>query len=713
MGGNFSAVKAQPYALFDASISLQGPLPKVYHGVEEDSRVDEGHAVNLLYNPISKDSILVTAWSDGQLRIDALVDEIQPVWVVRSQPRLHVNSYDRVLGVAMICESVANDQLIEKLDNAPDQTVWSGHPPPLLRLAMVDLALPCSRQNSSLISMFVDPLMPERIYTVHNRGVDSIVLHAFPFTTQTIGKDESIRTPSVHPVLFTCQGESSSASPLLGFVVLSDSFGYSWIVGLTSSFQCIVLEMKIWDLLLPIHVDKENKPTNLEKSTDIDAPTIINKELLNGPEVVRLLSTSPGLCSVTADSIEGQSTLQQYYKLFHENYVDYVHKVCFELEHHGPQVKIIIEDQHNRLHEVQQKLLKFEEKQGKIEDCIHHATEQHSSLEERLQRLRNLLGVQRKPLPKVEWDFKSELGPSKRPSHPKGRNISVPEGRIEGTTAPLHEERSKPSHEVQGVSLHPTIIPEAPSEIAFETFPVIAPEPHLSIATWPFVAPSVLPREEPSRPKITSTEAPPVGNVPVGLSELLVYLQRGIKQIVEADGAKSIIHIREKLERLTTGNVRPMISKFLKLLCQYAHNIELELLNDDGLVKLAKLRENVGEKLARVRSNYEASLQRSTQLRDSCSQIEENLHYVRNRILFLEQELANLKQEEAAYVKSLKELDQRHQAISLERAAHESEVSIVAQEAETIEADYATCQGYIDVLMQNFSDALDKLISLV
>ena len=82
----------------------------------------------------------------------------------------------------------------------------------------------------------------------------------------------------------------------------------------------------------------------------------------------------------------------------------------FELKHHGPQVKKIIEDQHSRLHEVQQKLLKVEEKQGKIEDRIHHATEQHSSLEERLQRLRNLPGVQRKPLSKAEREFKSELG---------------------------------------------------------------------------------------------------------------------------------------------------------------------------------------------------------------------------------------------------------------------------------------------------------------
>ncbi|THG22685.1 hypothetical protein TEA_011552 [Camellia sinensis var. sinensis] len=428
-GGNLSALKAQPYALFDASISLQGPLPKVCHDGEQGSEVRvaefEGRAVSLLYNSISKDSILVTAWSGGQLQIDALADEIQPVWVVGSPPRLCVDSCDRIVGVAMICESIPGDHSIVKLDQPPDHTVWSGYPPPLLRLAMVDLALPRNRESSSPISMFVDPLIPERIYTFHDGGIDSIVLHFLPFTSQTSGKDESMRTPSVHPVLSTCQGESSS--PLFGFMALSDSFGYSWIVGLTS-WECIVLEVKSWDLLLPIHVEMEKQATTLEESRDTDTPAIISKELLGGPKVV--LPPSSNLRSVTADSIEGRSALHQYFKLFHENYVEYAHKashwylvkddlenmlpdydwyVYFELKHHGPQLKKIIEDQHGRLREAQQKLLKIEEKQEIIENRISHATQMHSHFEERLRRLRKLPGVQKKPLSKAEREFKSEL----------------------------------------------------------------------------------------------------------------------------------------------------------------------------------------------------------------------------------------------------------------------------------------------------------------
>lgn len=82
----------------------------------------------------------------------------------------------------------------------------------------------------------------------------------------------------------------------------------------------------------------------------------------------------------------------------------------FELKHHGPQLKKIIEDQHGRLRGAHQKLLKVEEKQENLDDRIARATHVHSLLEERLQRLRNLPGVRKKPLSKEEREFKSELG---------------------------------------------------------------------------------------------------------------------------------------------------------------------------------------------------------------------------------------------------------------------------------------------------------------
>lgn len=88
----------------------------------------------------------------------------------------------------------------------------------------------------------------------------------------------------------------------------------------------------------------------------------------------------------------------------------YCFKVYFELQHHGPHLKKIIDNQHSRLREVQQKLLDVEKKQETIEDRIDSAVKLHSSLEMRLQNLRSLPGLQKKPLSKAERDFKLELG---------------------------------------------------------------------------------------------------------------------------------------------------------------------------------------------------------------------------------------------------------------------------------------------------------------
>ncbi|OVA02682.1 Nucleoporin Nup88 [Macleaya cordata] len=412
-GGNSLALRAHPYVPFDASLSLQGPLRKVCRADEEDSEVQgtkcEGRAVGFLYNIISKDSVLVTAWSSGQLQIDALADEIQPVWNVGNPPRVCVDSDDHILGLAMICESSPRDLPVVKLDQPLEHTVWLGNPPPLLSLAVVDLALPKNIDNGSLLSMFADPLIPERIYCLHGGGIDSIVLHFLPFTNQASGKDETMKAPSVYPVLSTSQGETSSPSPLYGFVALEDSFGYSWIVGVTSSQECIVLEMKDWNILLPIHVDREKKLISSEELQEMDTPDVLSKELLSGPKVVLIPQASPNLRSVSADSIEGRSALHQYFKLFHENYVEYAHKVWFELKHHGTYLKRVIDEQHTRLREAQQRLLKVEERQPSLDDRMTHTVQVHGILEERLQTLRNLPGAHKKPLSRAECDFKTEL----------------------------------------------------------------------------------------------------------------------------------------------------------------------------------------------------------------------------------------------------------------------------------------------------------------
>ena len=73
-------------------------------------------------------------------------------------------------------------------------------------------------------------------------------------------------------------------------------------------------------------------------------------------------------------------------------------------------MKKIIEDQHGRLREAQQKLVKIEEEQEKLEELISRTTALNSLLEERLKRLRKLPGMHKRPLSKAEREFKSDLG---------------------------------------------------------------------------------------------------------------------------------------------------------------------------------------------------------------------------------------------------------------------------------------------------------------
>ena len=110
--------------------SFQGPLRKVCQGEEEDHgfhSVDyDGRAVSILYDSVGKDSILVTAWSGGQLQIDALADEIQPLWHTGNPPRIAFDVHDRILGFAMICESSTDQLSVAWLDQPPDCSGWLG-----------------------------------------------------------------------------------------------------------------------------------------------------------------------------------------------------------------------------------------------------------------------------------------------------------------------------------------------------------------------------------------------------------------------------------------------------------------------------------------------------------------------------------------------------------------------------------------------------------
>jgi hypothetical protein len=73
-------------------------------------------------------------------------------------------------------------------------------------------------------------------------------------------------------------------------------------------------------------------------------------------------------------------------------------------------LKRIIDDQHARLGEAQEKLSKVVNKQSGLVNRTNHAMHRHNLLEQRLHCLRNLPGAHKKPLSKAEREFKSELG---------------------------------------------------------------------------------------------------------------------------------------------------------------------------------------------------------------------------------------------------------------------------------------------------------------
>ncbi|XP_010924188.2 nuclear pore complex protein NUP88 isoform X2 [Elaeis guineensis] len=410
--------RAHPYAPIDASLSLQGPLGKIcpggddHHSEVQSSAGCDGRAVDLLYCSIDKDSVLVTAWSSGQLQIDALADEVQPHWNIGSPPCLNVDSSGHVKSIAMICESNLQEDSTSKPSqplnvgsniNGTTDTVWVGYPPPLLRLAIVDLALPKNALNNCRLSLFSDPLVSEKFYCLHGGGIDLIALHFLPFTNLSSALDKIAKAPSVYPILGT--GVNGSSAPVLaGFVTIADPYGHSQIIGITSSYECVLLEMKGWNELPPLLYDN----TKSVDDTETVVPEIISKELLDGPKVV-LVPPSITLQSLTADSIEGRSTLHHYIKLFHENYVEYAHKVYIELKEHAGYLKTIIEDQHKHLHETKQLLLNVEAKERGIKNRIDRAFKVYELLEQRLQNFKKLPGASKKPLSRAEREFKAEL----------------------------------------------------------------------------------------------------------------------------------------------------------------------------------------------------------------------------------------------------------------------------------------------------------------
>jgi len=403
--------KAHPYAPVDDSLTLQGPLCRVCEENNESegkSSNCEGKAVGFMYSSAGKDSILVTAWGSGQLQVDALADEIQPQWNIGIPTRLNVDSHGQIKSVAMLCDSNSQDPLALR-SHRPSSTgsnvksnieaIWMGHSPPLLRLAIVDLALPKAPSDSSL-SLFPDPLVPERLYCAHGGGLDMVTLHFLPFSYPEMASTP----PSVHPILTT--GNSDTSSPFLsGFVTIADAYGHVQLVGITCLGECFVVEMKGWKEPTPLQLDIDSKSI---KDVEPPATGMISKELIAGPDPP-ILPSSSSLKSLTPDSIEGKSTLHHYIKVFHEYYVEYGHKVFIELKEHADYVKTELEDKQKRLEAVKKSLLSLETKDQEINKRIDRAFKVYELLEKRIDSFKMLPAANKKPLSQAEQEFKAQL----------------------------------------------------------------------------------------------------------------------------------------------------------------------------------------------------------------------------------------------------------------------------------------------------------------
>ncbi|GLJ40760.1 hypothetical protein SUGI_0842760 [Cryptomeria japonica] len=409
-------LKARAYVPFDASISLQGPLPMVL-----DSNTNTGgdeptkhrhRAVGFLYNSIHKDSILAISLSDGQMQIYALADEMQPVWNIGSSPQLRIED-DKLLSVAMIAEVKLENTSYVGSGYGSNQDIvnnpWIGEPPHLLQLAVIDFALPTTLLETAPLSLLPDPIIPERLYCYHAAGIDALLLHWLPFSDRTTDRSSPGKAPSVFPVLETCPTEDSVPMPLLGVTTLLDSFGKAWLIALTSACECAVIEMKVQRELFPLRIEGcKGTDQGLEASETVNSENM-SRELLLGPKEIPIPQVPVSMRHLTADSIEGRSILHDHCKLLHEKYVEYAHKVYVELKNHGVRLNKVVDDQQLRLQELEEKLQNVQKDKNYLRERIMNAIEVNMQLNKRLKKVSNLPGVKKKPLTAAELEFKSQI----------------------------------------------------------------------------------------------------------------------------------------------------------------------------------------------------------------------------------------------------------------------------------------------------------------
>ena len=146
-------------------------------------------AENIAYTVVGSDSILAVSGKDSFVHLYGVDDEMQPMWNTANPPRLTVDDDGHILSVGMLAQVSQQDQsssLTSRVgitkqhkDTATKGDAgipWTGQPSPLVGLADVDLSLQASVLSSAPISLFVDPVVPERLYCHHGVGMDAIIL---------------------------------------------------------------------------------------------------------------------------------------------------------------------------------------------------------------------------------------------------------------------------------------------------------------------------------------------------------------------------------------------------------------------------------------------------------------------------------------------------------------------------------------------------------
>lgn len=225
-------------------------------------------AAHLVCSTSGKDSLLAWSQTDGLVHVSVLTEEVLPAWSYDHIPQTSHDPDGRLTRATMVAE--AADVA------APD----SPGAPPLLLLASADLALSADVRLRSPLSLTADPLVPERIFCRHGRGVDSITLRWLPFSDLARGERDlaKVPPPDVCPLLDVSGGDEQEARPLMGLAVVSDSAGETWLVASPVGGDCVVISVR--------SETPATLPALLSSGPEGEGPETpaLSPELLQGPK---------------------------------------------------------------------------------------------------------------------------------------------------------------------------------------------------------------------------------------------------------------------------------------------------------------------------------------------------------------------------------------------------------------------------------------------